>query len=289
MSAEFVKVTRAESGQKLVRFLERRVGSDIPRSAVMRWIRKGNVRVDKGRCKPFDLVKEGQVVRIPPHGTSEKKSVKLPPLKIIYEDADYLAVYKPAGLPTQGGTGHEDSIAARLLSMYSDLPYKPAPAHRLDRDTSGVLLAGKSHEGQKNLSDMFSAGKGGKYYLAVVSGCWLYSEWHDLHDFIEKSGRPGQEKVVTGQGKEALSSVFPLQCGKDKSILLIRLHTGRMHQIRAQLSSRGFPIWGDVKYGSTQTGPMLLHCWRIETEWFIAESLPQWDVDLSKAMKKRPV
>lgn len=280
MSAEFVTVTKAESGQKLVRFLERRVGSDVPRSAIMRWIRKGNVRVDKGRRKPFDLVKEGQMVRIPPYQGDTNSDVKnLPSLKVLYEDDNYLAVYKPSGLPSQGGTGHNDSVADRLLSMYADLPFKPAPAHRLDRDTSGVLLAGKSHSGQKNLSDMFAAGEGGKFYIAQVRGLWQQEGWQDLYDFMEKSGSSGQEKVITGQGKKAHSSVFPLEINKDKSILLVKLHTGRTHQIRVQLSSRNHPILGDTKYGGC-AGSMMLHCWRIETPWFTAECLPDWDMSL---------
>ncbi|TIH17063.1 RluA family pseudouridine synthase [Marinifilum sp. JC120] len=277
MAAEFVKVTKQESGQKLVRFLERRVGSDVPRSAIMRWIRKGNVRVDKGRCKPFDLVKEGQIVRIPPYKADETQQKKLPALPLIYEDENYLAVCKPAGLPTQGGTGHDDSVADRLLSMFADAPYKPAPAHRLDRDTSGVILAGKSHQGQKNLSDFFAEhGEGGKYYLAQVEGSWDQEGWTELRDKMEKRGPKGREKVEVGSGKEAVSSVCPVKTGEKTSLLIVRLHTGRTHQIRVQLSSRGFPIVGDTKYGGKQ-GKMKLHCLRIETPWFVAACPSDWD------------
>ncbi|WP_319764264.1 RluA family pseudouridine synthase [Maridesulfovibrio sp.] len=277
MAAEFVEVTKAEAGQKLVRFLERRVDSAVPRSAIMRWIRKGNVRVDKGRCKPFDLVKEGQTVRIPPYQAEETKGKKLPALPIIYEDDDYLAVCKPAGLPTQGGTGHEDSVADRLLSMFADAPYKPAPAHRLDRDTSGVILAGKSHKGQKNLSVFFAEhGEGGKYYLAEVDGCWPHDDWTELRDMMEKRGPKGREKVVVGSGKEAVSSVCTVKKGEKASLLIVKLHTGRTHQIRVQLSSRGFPIIGDSKYGG-KNGSMKLHCLRIETPWFTAFCSPDWD------------
>ena len=280
MPAEFVTVTKAEAGQKIVRFLERRVGGEVPRAAIMRWIRKGHVRVDKGRYKPFDIVKEGQTVRIPPYKAGPKtKHNSLPPLKIIYEDHNFLAVYKPAGLPSQGGSGHNDSVSDRLLGMYADDHFKPAPAHRLDRDTSGVLLAGKSYEGQKKLSDMFAAGEGGKYYLAVVKGKWPANGWQELHDFMEKSGEPGHEKVVTGIGKKAFSSVFPLAVSESETVLLVQLHTGRTHQIRVQLSTRGFPIIGDGKYGGG-SGSMQLHCWRIETPWFTAEVLPDWDIGL---------
>ncbi|WP_421903303.1 RluA family pseudouridine synthase [Maridesulfovibrio sp.] len=278
MAAEFVQVTKAEAGQKLVRFLERRVDGAVPRSAIMRWIRKGNVRVDKGRCKPFDLVKEGQTVRIPPYKAEETpQHKKLPALPVIYEDENYLAVCKPAGLPTQGGSGHDDSVADRLLSMFADAPYKPAPAHRLDRDTSGVILCGKSHQGQKNLSDFFAEhGEGGKFYLAEVEGHWGYGNWIKLRDKMEKRGPKGREKVVVGSGKDALSSVCPIRVGKKSSMLVVKLHTGRTHQIRVQLSSRGFPILGDVKYGG-QKGMMKLHCLRIETPWFTACCPPDWD------------
>ncbi|ACS81295.1 RluA family pseudouridine synthase [Maridesulfovibrio salexigens] len=278
MAAEFVQVTKAEAGQKLVRFLERRVDGAVPRSAIMRWIRKGNVRVDKGRCKPFDLVKEGQTVRIPPYKAEETaQHKKLPELPIIYEDDNYLAVCKPAGLPTQGGTGHDDSVADRLLSMFADAHYKPAPAHRLDRDTSGVILAGKSHQGQKDLSDFFAEhGEGGKFYLAEVEGRWPEEDWVELHDKMEKSGSKGREKVVVGSGKDASSSVCPVTIGEKSSLLIVKLHTGRTHQIRVQLSSRGFPIAGDVKYGG-QNGKMKLHCLRIDTPWFSVGCLPDWE------------
>ena len=276
MAAEFVQVTKAEAGQKLVRFLERRVGSDVPRSAIMRWIRKGNVRVDKGRRKPFELVREGQTVRIPPYRAEEFRQKKLPALPIVYEDENYLAVCKPVGLTTQGGSGHDDSVADRLLSMFADAPYKPAPAHRLDRDTSGLILAGKSHQGQKNLSDFFAEhGEGGKFYLAQVEGRWPHDGWADLRDKMEKCGPKGREKMQVGSGKDALSSVLPLDIGRDKSLLMVKLHTGRTHQIRVQLSSRGFPIIGDVKYGASK-GNMKLHCLRIETPWFIASCAPDW-------------
>ncbi len=284
MSAEFITVSSAEAGQKLVRFLERRVGSSIPRSAVMRWIRKGNVRIDKGRCKPFDLVKEGQVVRIPPYQSDESASpVTREPLDILYEDDNYLAINKPAGLPSQGGTGHDDSVVDRLLSMYADSPFKPAPAHRLDRDTSGVLLAGKSHHGQKDLSDMFASREGGKYYLALVRGEWKLGScddgWTEMHDRLEKKEVHGSERIVTGSGKDARASVLPLSINDGYSLLLIQLHTGLTHQIRVQLSSRGFPIAGDAKYGGGN-GPMKLHCWKIVTPWFTAQCLPAWNDEL---------
>lgn len=280
MPASFVTVTREESGQKLVRFLERRVGDSVPRSAIMRWIRKGDVRVDKGRKKPFDLVKEGQSVRIPPYkSTSSEKNIRsasAQPLKIIYEDNDILAVYKPCGLPSQDGSGHDDSVASRLKSIYADKVFTPAPAHRLDRDTSGVLLCGKSHTGLKALSEAFQRRETDKFYLTEVAGRFDEKDWIVVHDRMEKKGSSGREKVQTGSGKEALALVRTVRCAPN-SLLLIKLMTGRTHQIRVQLASRGYPVLGDAKYGKKyHDSIMRLHCWRIKACGIDVSCMPEW-------------
>lgn len=281
MPALFVTVTRAEAGQKLVRFLERRVGDRaVPRSAIMRWIRKGDVRVDKGRKKPFDVVREGQIIRIPPYqdataGHSKFKAL-IKPLEILFENDDVLALNKPCGLPSQGGSGHDDSVVERLKAMYGNSVFSPAPVHRLDKDTSGVLLCGKSHWGLNRLSEVFKNRKADKYYLAEVSGCFENVCWVTLKDHLEKKGKPGKAHMVTGNGKEALARVKAVSPGKT-SLLLVKLLTGRTHQIRVQLASRGYPIIGDRKYGKKSSdGQMRLHCWRIDSCNVSVSCLPNW-------------
>ncbi|WP_051294929.1 pseudouridine synthase [Maridesulfovibrio bastinii] len=280
MPAIFVKVAREEAGQKLVRFLERRVNGGVPRSAIMRWIRKGDVRVDKGRKKPFDIVKEGQTVRIPPYRFSadEKEAdiQTLEHLDIIFENDDILVVNKPGGLPVQGGSGHSDSVADRLKAMFSGKVFIPAPAHRLDRDTSGIVFCGKSHRGLKELSESFKNRNADKFYLAEVEGHWSKKGWTLMEDKMIKQGAPGKERMATGAGKTALAEVKSVK-SSDRSLLIIKLLTGRTHQLRVQLAERGFPIVGDMKYGlKSKQNCMRLHCFKVRICGVEVSSLPLW-------------
>lgn len=260
-SVTTVIVTPEESGQKLLQFLQRRVGKDIPKSAIMRWIRKGEVRVDKGRKKPFDRVREGQAVRIPPHHLPAQDNTTLPGLTIHYEDDEILAVAKPGGLAAHGGDGVTDSVAARIRNMYAEAAFIPALAHRLDRDTSGLLVAGKTYESLRRLNDAFATNTVDKIYLARVHGRWKPQETILLEDNMEKRGLPGREKVETGSGKTARAEITPLNSNAHDSLLAVRLLTGRTHQIRVQLSARGHAVLGDVKYGNKkEEPPLMLHC-----------------------------
>ena len=163
----------------------------------MRWLRTGQVRLDSRRCKPFVLVAEGQDVRIPPFLPEESQPPVphgVPPLEIIFQDRDMLAVNKPAGLPSQPGTGHADSVATRLRAMFADADFIPAPVHRLDRDTTGVLLAGTTHAALKQLSRDFAQSRIRKTYLAWVRGIWPHTGEMLLEDSLEKQGHARKGK-----------------------------------------------------------------------------------------------
>lgn len=281
--AQNVVVTRAESGQKLLQFLERRLTGEVPRSAIQKWIRTGQVRVDKGRKKPFDRLAEGQTVRIPPYTPGEEKTV--PPggggqpgrLVIAFEDDELLAVAKPAGLAAHGGDGVDDSVAARLKAQFAGADFMPTLAHRLDRDTSGLLLAARSYAALRRLNDLFASGGVGKVYLAWVDGRWAEPDGALLRDAMEKSGAPGREKVRTGSGKEGLARVTALVREKDRTLLGVRLLTGRTHQIRVQLASRGNPVVGDRKYGEGRSrGTMRLHCYAMRADGRSLSLKPAW-------------
>jgi 23S rRNA pseudouridine955/2504/2580 synthase len=332
-------VSAAEAGQKLVQYLARVLGTGLPGSVLMRWIRTGQVRVDGKRAKPFDRVEDGQAVRLPPFALAEAlrsadtgrtpgdplaggharpgagetdgrasaanladtavsrrhaaRSVPAPapPLTVLAETPEYLAIAKPAGLPVHPGSGWSDSIQTRIGLAFAESAYVPQLAHRLDRDTSGVLLAARTHRALTAAHEAFRRGEAAKEYLCWVRGAWTLcglDETVELTDLLAKAGPPGREKVApaspTGksQGKAARLAATPLRIEPARSLLRIRLFTGRTHQIRAQLSSRGHPIMGDAKYGGGRP-PLYLHAWRLAIAGQSFECPPPWTGDFAAA------
>ena len=311
-------VSRAEAGQKLLNFLQRRV--EAATGEFHRWIRTGQVRVNGSRAKAFDRIEEGDQVRVPPFavflsaGTEtgnegrkasrpqdrvEKRKPTPSSLRIVYEDEDLLVIAKPAGLPVQGGTGHSDSIASRLAAERAGADFVPAPVHRLDKDTTGLLVAGKTYAAVRLLTDAL-AGRGGeaprKEYLAWVEGRWPFAPEdgpQELHDFLAKDQKAQRMKTVRGpkeeEGQEARCIVTALETrripegsqGREHSLLLVRLLTGRTHQIRVQLASRGHAIVGDPWYGKGAGEGLMLHAFRLslplpEGKSRTLELLPPW-------------
>ncbi len=287
-------VTPAEAGQKLLQYLSRRLGGAVPQAALQRFIRTGQVRLDGRRCKPFDRIATGQLVRIPPHETPDappspppaptdgtgRPDPGYPAPVILYEDADLLVVVKPAGLPVHPGSGHSLDLTTLLRERRPDAPFPPTPAHRLDRDTTGVLLLAKSYRMLRDIHEAMLAGTARKDYLAWVRGKWPREGgdgWLTLRDRLAKEGAPGRERVRAGQtGKEAVCKVRLLRVVPGASLLEIRLETGRTHQIRAQLASRGHPVVGDAKYGGGQP-PLRLHAWRMALPWAVFTAPPAWE------------
>ena len=291
-------VTSAEAGQKLLQFLARRFGA--PQGDLHRWIRTGQVRINGKRAKAFDRVAENDQIRVPPFAQAPPNiasdaprdaapaaalPAKLPPL---VAETDALLVFnKPSGLPTHPGTGHEDSLASRLAFWYADAPFRPTPAHRLDKDTSGLLLAARSYTALRELTEAFAAHDGSivKEYLAWVSGDCPWDSPRLLEARLRKEAETaGREKMRVFRadehdaGKIARLTARCVERRNGASLLLIRLHTGRTHQIRAQLAASGFPLVGDVKYGGPVCRSGLkLHAARLNVQGVLYEALPPTD------------
>jgi 23S rRNA pseudouridine955/2504/2580 synthase len=253
----------------MLQFLARRLG--IARDMLHRWIRTGQVRRNGSRAKAFERVETGDSIRVPPFALrmsapSKANAFHGPPLPELVAELPGLLVFnKPAGLPVHPGSGHSDSVACRLAAHFAHLPFKPTPAHRLDKDSSGLLLVATSYERLRALHTAFAQRALKKKYLAWVEGLWPEDGPCVLRDLLEKRGGPGREKVLSGRGREALCEVFRLRRAEGRSLLNILLLTGRTHQIRAQLSARGHPICGDVKYGAHPgRGGLFLHAFSLE-------------------------
>lgn len=222
--------------------------------------------------------------------------------RVIAETPDLLVLLKPAGLPVHPGTGHADSLTARLAARYANAPFMPTPAHRLDKDTSGILLAAKTYACLARLHELFAEksrdpdrpGSLRKEYLAWVRGEWRMPPGPVLlEDTLEKRRNTGSfervERAKGDNGREAKALVAALEIRDNEALLLITLLTGRTHQIRAQLALRGYPIIGDRKYGNARPGvSMLLHAWRItlpDGKRYRAD--PAWggEFDVSRALE----
>jgi 23S rRNA pseudouridine955/2504/2580 synthase len=280
-------VTPEEAGQKLLQYLARRLGAGVPPAALQRFIRTGQVRVNGRRSKPFSRLDSGQLVRVPPYETGEPAERPQPAkpagwareLNILHEDADLLVVIKPAGLPVHPGSGHAEALTTLLHARQPEAPFRPTPAHRLDRDTTGLLLVAKSYRALRAIHEAMAAGRLGKDYLAWVLGRWDLGEinqWVTLRDRLAKIGEPGQERMGPAEtGQEAVSKVRLLFTTGEASLVEVRLETGRTHQIRTQLGSRGHPVCGDAKYGGGRP-PLLLHAWRVTLPGAVFSAPPDW-------------
>jgi 23S rRNA pseudouridine955/2504/2580 synthase len=282
-----IEVTPAEDGQKLLTFLERRLPG-VPYAALMRVIRTGQVRVDGGRKKPFFRLAAGSLVRVPPLEPGEAPAPRAHPagLAIVHRDRDILVVAKPAGLCVQGGTGQTDSVDHRLRALFAGEPFVPALAHRLDRDTSGLLLVGRTHAGVRRLAGLFKSGGIGKTYLCWVRGVWPHERPVRIKDYLEKGGEAGDPERVRvrrrGQGgRLALAEVLRLLVRGQVSLLAVKLLTGRTHQIRVQLASRGHPLVGDAKYGGPAERKakvsLRLHAFRLALPERAFVLAPDWE------------
>jgi 23S rRNA pseudouridine955/2504/2580 synthase len=315
-------VSPAEAGQKLLQYLARRLGSGVPQAALQKFIRTGQVRLDGKRCKPFDRISEGQLVRVPPYETDAPglppsppqaeaghggQAPHLPPhggeparsgdggrgkivLDILHEDDELLVVVKPAGLPVHPGSGHPFALTTLLHERHADAPFAPTPAHRLDRDTTGLLLVAKTYRKLRAIHEAMVTGAARKEYFAWVRGRWLLGEegeWLTLRDRLAKEGGPGRQRVEASEaGKEAVSKVRLLAAAPQASLLEVRLETGRTQQIRAQLASRGYPIVGDAKYGGG-VPPLLLHAWRVTLPGEAYCAPPDWPAPWSVTRPRR--
>lgn len=249
--ATLLEVGEEAAAQRIDNFLLRRL-KGVPKSHVYRVLRSGEVRVNSARVKPDYRLQPGDRVRVPPvrlAASLPKPALRPLELPVVYEDAALLVLDKPAGIAVHGGSGISYGVIEALRAAHPEARLLEL-AHRLDRDTSGLLIVAKKRSALVELHRMLREGEVEKVYVALVHGRWQGGK-RELRERLHKFVTAGGERrvAVHAGGQEAATRVQPVAATHDCSLLELRLLTGRTHQIRVHLAHAGHPILGDDKYG----------------------------------------
>jgi 23S rRNA pseudouridine955/2504/2580 synthase len=285
-SVKTLTVDEDSAGQRLDNFLMRHL-KGVPKTHVYRIIRSGEVRVNKGRASAEQRVEAGDLVRLPPVRVSAQVQAKADApapareFPVLMEDEAMMAIDKPAGVAVHGGSGVSFGVIEQLRRA------RPASTnlelvHRLDRETSGVLLVAKKRSALKNLQDQFRDRETGKTYLALVLGLWPSNKKvidSPLMKYTIPNGVGEGErrvKVVDKDDPNGMRSITLVRVARTVgpyTLLEVTIKTGRTHQIRVHLASQGHPIAGDDKYGDFEHNKLLhkmglkrmfLHAWQLK-------------------------
>jgi 23S rRNA pseudouridine955/2504/2580 synthase len=274
-------VDTESAGQRLDNYLLREL-KGVPKTHVYRVIRSGEVRVNKGRAGADTRVAAGDDIRVPPMRLPEPSSAPPAPARefpILLEDEHLLAIAKPAGVAVHGGSGVSSGVIEQLRSARPQSRFLEL-VHRLDKETSGVLLLAKKRSALTALQDQFRSRDTGKIYAALVFGEWPHKLKVIDQPLLKGLDAAGERhvRVVAADHGDARRSITLVKVARQlpaltATLLDVTLKTGRTHQIRVHLASNGHPIVGDPKYGDFARNKAFAKQHRFERMFLHARSL----------------
>ncbi len=265
---QHLEVTAGEADQRLDKWFKSHFPG-LSHGQLEKLLRKGEIRVDKKRAKSKDRLEAGQVVRVPPLSEDAFKPVQAkksgPQEKvlsdrdiaeirqmILHMDDDVIVLNKPAGLPVQGGSGQRRHIDGMLDGLQFNYDERPKLTHRLDKDTSGVLVIGRTRQAAKHLTEAFKKRTTRKIYWALVTGLPRPAQATISYNLSKVPTPAGEKVIVDRDGQTAVSDYSVVfNAGMKASWLALKPLTGRTHQLRVHCAAIGHPIVGDGKYGGS--------------------------------------
>ncbi len=257
--ATFVTIDESHAGQRIDNFLIFQL-KGVPHSRIYKALRKGEVRVNKGRVQAVYRLQLGDMVRLPPLRVSENETPRPSSrltecLKkaVIFENNDIIVLNKPAGLAVHGGSDVQCGLIEAFRQLRPDIK-NLSLVHRLDRETSGCLMLAKNRATLLALQELQKTHEIEKSYLLLVAGTWTLGNQHVKLALSKNYLQGGERMVIADEEGKPSETIFELvRHFEDRTLLRARLITGRTHQIRVHTSHLGHPIIGDEKYGDRNT------------------------------------
>ncbi|WP_339774841.1 23S rRNA pseudouridine(955/2504/2580) synthase RluC [uncultured Methylophaga sp.] len=300
-SVQFIDIRADQAGQRIDNFLIT-LEKGVPKSRIYRALRKGEVRVNKGRIKQTYRLQAGDQVRVPPLRVSEK--VVITELSesltdalenaILMEDDDILVINKPAGLAVHAGSQIQLGVIEAMRIIRPENRFVEL-VHRLDRDTSGCLVLAKSRAALLNLQQQMKASETDKRYLTLTRGKWAAQE--NIVDLaLQKNSLSSGERMVVPDinGKKSKTLFEVKQEFSGCQLVAAKLYTGRTHQIRVHSASQSHPVAGDEKYGDREFNKrlrqyglkrMFLHAWQLSLKHPLTDEPLTFNAELPDTLK----